>query len=413
MGLLDAGYRGVLRLSGYRWLWAGDGGSKAIAAAREVLDTRGTAPRQYKNTLAFIACDSGSVASLNQAARVYLAWRSIADDREQLNLDMAQARETDQNVARADETVKARLQEAYSWLLTPEIDLAAGSMEVAWKVDRIAGGGEDAPHKAARKMLSNEDVITSWAPAVLLMELDRVLWHDPAKRDIQVKQLWEYLCTYCYLPRLSQYSVLEDAIRQGSESTEYFGIASGISDWRYLDLTLGQARMRINQTDLLVKRAVAADQLEREEEERAEAERKRHEREAAAGAGGSGGQATLDGLGGISGSGGSGVGGPGETGFDGGSAAGGEGSQGGSVAQPAQLPKTFAMSAKLVGTRVSRDVRQIMEEVVSQLSALDDAEVELTLEVRARSVEGFPVPTQRAVSENCNTLRIGDYRFDG
>lgn len=387
---------------------AGDGGSKAVAAAREILETRGTAPRQYKNTLAFVACDSGSVASLNQAARVYLAWRSISDDREQLNLDMAQARETEQNVARADETVKARMQEAYSWLLTPEIDLATGSMDLAWKADRIAGGGEDAPHKAARKMLTNEDVITSWAPAVLLMELDRVLWCDPEKRDIQVKQLWEYLCTYCYLPRLSQYSVLEDAIRQGAESTEYFGIASGVSDGRYLDLTLGQARMRINQTDFLVKRAVAADQLEREAEERAEAERKRREREAAAGAGGSGGHATLDGLGGISSSGGSGV-----DGSDGGSAAGEDDSQGGGVAQPAQLPKKFAMSAKLDSTRVSRDVRQIMEEVVSQLSALDDAEVELTLEVRAQSVEGFPVPTQRAVSENCNTLRIGGYRFDG
>lgn len=389
---------------------AGDNGSKAVIEAQGILDTRGTAPRQYKNTLAFIACDSGSVASLSQAARTYLAWRSISDDREQLNLDMAQARETEQNVARAEETLKARVQEAYSWLLAPTIDLTSGSMDVTWNIDRIAGGGEDAPHKAARKMVSNEDVITQWAPQLLVMELDRVLWRD--KRDIQVKQLWDYLCTYCYLPRLSQYSVLEDAIRQGAGSTEYFGIASGVSDGRYLDLTLGQARMRINQTDYLVKRSVAADQLERESEERAEAERKRREREAAAGAGGSGGRVTLDGLGGISGAGGS-EGGASATGIGSEGGASGGGMQGGGTASSAALPKTFAMSARLDGTRVSRDVRQIMEEVVSQFSALDDAEVELTLEVRAHSAEGFPVPTQRAVSENCNTLRIGDYRFDG
>jgi hypothetical protein len=38
---------------------------------------------------------------------------------------------------------------------------------------------------------------------------------------------------------------------------------------------------------------------------------------------------------------------------------------------------------------------------------------QLTLEVRAHSNEGFPAPIQRAVSENCNTLKIRDYRFDG
>ncbi len=395
---------------------ADDDGSKAIAAAREILDTRGTAPRQYKNTLVFIACDNASVGSLNQAARAFLAWRSIYDDKEQLNLDMAQAREAERNVARAEDTLKARVQEAYSWLLTPVIDLSTGLMETTWKLDRIAGGGEDAPHRAARKLLSNADAITNWSPAVLLMELDRVLWRDAERRDIQVKQLWDYLCTYCYLPKLSQYSVLEDAIREGSGSTEYFGIASGVSDGRYLDLTLGQARMRINQTDFLVKRAVAADQLEREAEERAEAECRRREREQAVGADDMGGEgAASDGRGGIDGPDASGVGGTGGARMTGGAQWAGVGGSDddGAVAGTGRLPTSFAMSAKLDSTRVSRDVRRIVEEIVSQLSALDDAEVELTLDVRAKSDEGFPVPTQRAVSENCNTLCIRDYRFDG
>ena len=71
------------------------------------------------------------------------------------------------------------------------------------------------------------------------------------------------------------------------------------------------------------------------------------------------------------------------------------------------------MSPKPFSTRVNRDARTIMEEIVSQLEQVDGAEVELTFEVRARSGAGIPVPTQRAVSESCNTLHIGDYRFDG
>lgn len=71
------------------------------------------------------------------------------------------------------------------------------------------------------------------------------------------------------------------------------------------------------------------------------------------------------------------------------------------------------MSAKLDNTRVNRDVRTIMDEIVSQLMQLDGADVELSFEVRARVDEGISVPTTRAISENCNTLHIGDYRFDG
>ncbi len=47
-----------------------------------------------------------------------------------------------------------------------------------------------------------------------------MLWKDAD--HIQIKKLWEYLCTYCYLPRLAKFSVLEDAIRTGLNSQEYF-----------------------------------------------------------------------------------------------------------------------------------------------------------------------------------------------
>ncbi|WP_206214419.1 DUF499 domain-containing protein [Adlercreutzia sp. ZJ141] len=380
--------------------------SAAVKRAGEILQTRGTAPRQYKNMLVFVACDAGQVSSVEQASRAYLAWKSISEDRERLNLDMAQQRETDSNMKRADQTLATRIQEAYSWLIAPNVDLSAGSMETAWEIDRIAGSGQDVVHRAVSKLAANEAAISVWAPALLRMELDRLLWKDTDR--IQIKQLWEYLCTYCYLPRLTDYTVLETAIKQGLPSSEYFGIAAGVGEDRYLDLTIGEARPFINQSDYLVKPAVALDQIEREKEERAEAEQKRREREAA-----SGGAAVLDGLGGISSGVGSGagaaggrVGGIGET---------ASGSAGGSsrTGEQMKLPLTFTMSAQLDSTRVNRDVRTIMEEIVSQLIQLDGANVELSFEVRARVNEGIPVPTTRAISENCNTLHIGNYRFDG
>lgn len=78
-----------------------------------------------------------------------------------------------------------------------------------------------------------------------------------------------------------------------------------------------------------------------------------------------------------------------------------------------RLPLSFTMSAKLDNTRVNRDVRTIMDEIVSQLMQLEGADVDLHFEVHARVDEGIPVPTTRALTENCNTLHIGDFSFDG
>ena len=374
--------------------------SAALKKAEEFLNWRGTTPRQYKNMLVFVACDSGMSAALEQAARTYLAWQSISDDREQLNLDMAQARETEHNLRRADETLRTRIQEAYSWLLAPRIDLLSGSMNIIWDVDRIAGAGQDAVHKAAAKLRSNEAAIEQWAPALLLMELDKVLWKK--ERHIQIKQLWDYLCTYCYLPRLSGYSVLEEAIVEGSGSKEFFGIAAGVGEGRYLDPTLGVKKTFITQNDYLVKKSVMEEELERRAEEEAAAERKRRERkmelEALRG-GGSDGESSSDDSAGTNRNGSSGV-----------TSAGG-GSTGGEQ-QSFSLPSTFHMSANLDTTRVNRDVQKIVSEIVSHLQQADGVELELTFEVKATAKDGFSVPTKRAVSENCGALHIADWRFD-
>jgi len=55
-------------------------------------------------------------------------------------------------------------------------------------------------------------------PGSSLDELDNLLWRDVD--NISIKKLWEYLCTYCYLPRLASESVLEETIR----AAEFYGV---------------------------------------------------------------------------------------------------------------------------------------------------------------------------------------------
>ena len=50
--------------------------SAAIAAATEILETRGSSPRIYRNTLVFFAADKTRLQELGDAVRYYLAWES-------------------------------------------------------------------------------------------------------------------------------------------------------------------------------------------------------------------------------------------------------------------------------------------------------------------------------------------------
>jgi len=69
----------------------GQADSAARTEAQNILDHRGNSPRNYKNTLVFLACDATRLKELQSAIRHALAWKSILDEREQLDLDPIQS----------------------------------------------------------------------------------------------------------------------------------------------------------------------------------------------------------------------------------------------------------------------------------------------------------------------------------
>jgi hypothetical protein len=77
-----------------------------------------------------------------------------------------------------------------------------------------------------------------------------------------------------------------------------------------------------------------------------------------------------------------------------------------------RLPRRFHGSVALDANRVYSEADKIAREVIQQLCALVDAQVEVTLELRAVVPSGTPEHVVRAVSENCRTLRFGSYGFE-
>jgi predicted AAA+ superfamily ATPase len=357
----------------------------AMKTASEILNNRGTSPRIYRNMLAFIAPDMTKIGALEQEVKRFIAWNSIKDDKDDLNLDSGQIRETSNNLNRSNSIVDSRLKETYCWLLVPYIDQYGDMKTIQWEINDVGGGSDSLATKASRKMEQTEQIITKLAPAPLKMCLDNVLWKDT--NDISVKKLWEYLTTYCYLPRLSSYAVLEAAICQGVASTEYFALAAAYNGEKYIDLKFNQSVFSVNPSDLLVKVDVAKAQIE---EENKAAEDKNN-----------GGSGKSSGWEGNSNSGSQSTGG---------AASGGGTDQTDIDTKPKN--RHFYMSVKLDNTRVNRDMNNYVQEIIQHLMAVDGAEVEMTLEVQVNAPQGIPQATVRTVSENCKTLNVANFGFD-
>ncbi len=318
---------------------------------------------------------------LDEAVRRYLAWKSIIDEKETLNLDPHQLRQAETQQAAADRRVTARLPETYQWLLVPAQASPQGA--IAWQSTRLSGQDELAV-RASRKLRSDETLITSFAATRLRMELDRVpLWRGD---HVPIKQLVEDFARYLYLPRLKHPDVLLSAIRDGlallTWSMDSFAYADSYDEAvsRYRGLRCGQmvAVFADSAPGLVVKPDVALKQYEAET---------RSLPSAPTGPGMAAGNS------------------PGVQPVDTGTPA------PGAPLAPSR-PKRFHGTVALDASRVGRDAGRIADEVIAHLVGLVGSSVKVTLEIEADVPSGVPDNVVRTVTENSRTLKFGSHGFE-
>jgi hypothetical protein len=336
---------------------ARDKDSPPLRAARETLETRGSSPRIYRNTLVFLAADSRRLKDLAERVRQLLAWSSIEQDADTLNLTRLDSRQAATRRKEAETGVVAQIGEAWSWCLVPEQPDPMG--EVEWAEIRVAGG--DVPAlKASRKLVSEELLLPVLGPARLKMELDRNIWQDT--NHISTRLLWEYLCSYLYLPRLKNKDVLQRTIEEGISTvtaSDVFAYAGGYDEetGRYVGLkTGGGGSVVLDSTSLLVKPEVARS--------------------------------------------------------DGDTKGDGDGGDGGGNGGPPPVSRRFYASVTLDPDRVGRDAGKIADEVLSQLSVLPGAKVKVSMEIEAEIPEGAPEDVKRIVSKKAGSLKFDSYSFE-
>ncbi|MEW6661556.1 MAG: Swt1 family HEPN domain-containing protein [Bacillota bacterium] len=368
---------------------AGDMGSPAVKAAEDILKNRGTGPRLYQNMLVFVAPDRELVKSLESESRRFLAWKSVVEDADALNLDAHQRRQAVESYKRSDETVDLRLKEAYCWLLVPTQD---GINPVSWEITRISGGGDSPVVKASKSLRTSGLLITKWAPGLLRMELDKWLWKE--QEYISIKQVWDYLCRYCYLSRLKDVDVLLAAINEGLASREFFGIAAGVTDTgRFMALRFGDSYTRADLSHFLVKAEPAAKQIQEEQEEEERRLRGRITYQPGSTHGHAAGEGTVHPGWDVSG-----------------------GGDEGRTPQPEPVvdkkPRRFYATVQLDPTRISRDVGNFAQEILQHITSIVGAEVVVTLDVQAKIPDGVPDHVVHVVTENCRTLKVKAHGFE-
>lgn len=345
--------------------------SEAMTEAKDILLQRGSTPRVYRNMLVFLAAEGRQLDNLKEAMRSALAWSGIVKDTDRLNLTQRDSALAKAKVAEANETVKTRLKETWCYLLYPMQESAQADVEwIAAKVSAQDG----LLARASKKLASDEGLLPELGPARLDRELQKYIWNG--KGHLSLKDLWEYLNRYIYLPRVKDRNVLIKAVR-ASVGAMVPGPFAYAERWdekseKYIGLAVqnaANAPIVIDSDSVIVKPEVADRHLiEAQSVVSPEVPT-------------------------------SPIASPEATGLQPGPAV---------VQPPERDPTRFIGTVMISADRPAHEMRQIVEAIVEQLTTLPGSEVTLRLEVDAEVPSGLDRSKVRTLMENANTLGFID-----
>lgn len=348
-------------------------------AAKQYVTHIGDNLRSHQNRLLFIAPDSKTISMVEQAAKKYIAWKSIIDDAagDRLNLDTYNMKNARQELELVKRGLSSQIQNCWKHLLVPSQVVG----EAVFELEHLAISSRDSFIKSVELACTdNEYVIPKWGPVHLDKLLKSVYWEN-GDGPVPVSKLWEDSTKYIYFPRLQKRRTLEDTVRQASASSDYFGIADGIGDdGKLMGLSVGRRVDLVSDETLLVPldvaNAVLAEERASRQAANAEAEARIPDGVASSGSRGMGISSGPD----------SAESGPaGDTGHSAG--------------------KThFYMEQKIPFGELVIKANKIYEEIIDALNQSPDVKLDVSITVEAHYDGGADDGIVRAVNANLNTL---------
>lgn len=366
------------------------GQSLAIESATTILKSRGEQPRFKQNRLIFLAADYDSVSRLKDQVRSTLAWQSIVNDIKdmKLNLDQFQSRQANKSFEDAGDALKRMIRETYKWMVAPMQDARSFKEtppKIFWEHFQINPGAQNLSQEIERVMKENELLITEWAPIHLAAVLKSWFWKDDVK-EASALNVWQQSCQQLYLPRIKDDTAFHLTIAAGAASRDFFGLAQGKEEGRYVGFSFGKkTSLFLDSSLLLVEPVTAAGYAEVQRIADDAAKSPQH-------------FSTVSDIGGKpariedSGKPSTYIPTP------------------GAVSQVAK--KQFYASIELDAILAKKQFADLIDEVVLQFTSRPGVKVKIAIEIEAESAAGFDDGLQRTVKENCNVLRFKGAEFE-
>ena len=302
--------------------------------------------------------------------RSSIAWNEIVRNAESGRFDM---RTSDIALAKskaneADDTTQTRLKEAWSYVVYPYQD--SPQSDVAFTTAKVPAQ-DGILARASKKLVSDGALLAEIGPDNLNRNLTKYIWND--KDHLQLSDLWEYLNRYTYLPRLKGRETLINAVQSAVSGMlpGPFGYAERFDEQngKYIGLLIensSSATIMIDDASVIVDPKIAESNRPHTEE-------------------------VSPGI-------------PGTT-----------PPIGPDTPQPGPQPETpekdptrFQGTVFLSAERPARDMGQIVEAIIEQLSTMPGADVTLKLEIDAEVSSGLDRAKVRTLMENANTLNFTD-----
>ena len=351
----------------------GRDGSEALVEAKDIMMQRGNTPRVYRNMLVFLAAEQRQLDNLKAAQRAALAWAEIVRETKRLNLTQSDSALAEAKLKEASETLKTRMKEAWCYLIYPVQESAQSDVE--WMSAKVPAQ-DGLLARASKKLVSDQGIWPELGPDNLNRQLEKYIWNG--KPHLFLKDLWEYLNRYTYLPRVKNRAVLIKSV-QTAISGMLPGPFAYAERWdeakeTYSGLAISGAsgtQVVIDNESVIIKPDVA----ERHRQKQTPAAPAESQSPTVA----QGVQTLQESV-----------------------------SETPTVSPIEQKPTRFHGAVMISPERPAREIHQIFEAIIEQLTSLPGADVSIKLEIDAEVPSGLDRAKVRTLVENATTLGFID-----
>ena len=178
----------------------GDDNSDATKWARECLKNKGNSPRQYLNSIIFLAPDEKNLGNLVNALADKKAWEKVIEERLLLNLTVNQENQANKRIGQASNTISIRISETWSHLIIP-YQSEPSATDPLFEYKSLSGTKGSLGERASEKCIQEDFIFETLGARLIRDRMNDFLWKN--KNHLQVRELIDWSRKYLYLPRIT------------------------------------------------------------------------------------------------------------------------------------------------------------------------------------------------------------------